>query len=276
MGAAKWKERVDQSDMILIGLGEEWKLNRVDQRMQLLEAYRAMYELIKDKDYFIITLATDALIYETNLGSQSETVARAEMDAAAKTAMSCGDRGGHSDPGDHEGAGTTADAALAAMDHLFPVKEIPLDTRWQRIVAPCGNETWKQCSLGCTKDIWESGELPEEICPHCGAPLTGNTIEASPYIEEGYLPQWNRYTRWLTKTLNRKLLILELGVGFAKPGVIRFPFEKTAFFNQKSFLCRVNEKFPQITEELTGRAEGIAENSVEWVLQNSAEGIHKN
>ena len=29
-----------------------------------------------------------------------------------------------------------------------------------RIVAPCGNETWRQCSRSCTKDIWEPGEIP--------------------------------------------------------------------------------------------------------------------
>lgn len=59
----------------------------------------------------------------------------------------------------------------------------------ERIVAPCGNETWRQCSRACTKDIWEPGEIPEDICPHCGAPLTGNTREAETYIEEGYMPR---------------------------------------------------------------------------------------
>lgn len=138
----------------------------------------------------------------------------------------------------------------------------------QRIVAPCGNETWKQCSAGCTKDIWEPDEIPSGICPHCGAPLTGNTIEAHPYIEEGYLPQWNRYTQWLTGTFNKDLVILELGAGFANPGVIRFPFEKTAFFNQGSFFLRINKTFPQTTQELHERACGVHQNSVDWMLKN--------
>ena len=106
------------------------------------------------------------------------------------------------------------------------------------------------------------------ICPHCGAPLTGNTIEAHPYIEEGYLPQWNRYTQWLTGTFNKDLVILELGVGFANPGVIRFPFEKTAFFNQGSFFLRVNQTFPQTTEELKDRAQGVHQNSVDWIIKS--------
>ena len=134
-----------------------------------------------------------------------------------------------------------------------------------RIVAPCGNETWRQCSKSCTKDIWEPGEIPDDICPHCGAPLIGNTINADQYIEEGYLPQWAVYTRWLTETLNKKLLILELGVGFQTPTVVRWPFEKTAFFNQKSYMYRINEKFSQVTVELKDRAEAVSENSVEFV-----------
>ena len=135
----------------------------------------------------------------------------------------------------------------------------------ERIVAPCGNETWRQCSKACTKDIWEPGEIPDDICPHCKAPLTGNTREAETYIEEGYLPQWQKYTRWLTMTINRELLVLELGEGFKVPTVIRWPFEKTVFFNQKSRMYRVHETLSQVTEEIKERAVSVRDNSVQWI-----------
>lgn len=135
-----------------------------------------------------------------------------------------------------------------------------------RITAPCGNETWRQCSKSCTKDIWEPGEIPDDICPHCGAPLTGNTIAASQYIEEGYLPQWHTYTAWLATTVNRKLLMLELGEGFKTPTVIRWPFEKTITYNRKAFLCRVNARFAQLPEGAAEQAVSVAEDSVAWVL----------
>lgn len=135
----------------------------------------------------------------------------------------------------------------------------------ERIVAPCGNETWRQCSKACTKDIWEPGEIPDDICPHCKAPLTGNTREAETYIEEGYLPQWQKYTRWLTMTINRELLVLELGEGFQTPTVIRWPFEKTVYFNRKAHVYRVHESLSQVTQEIGERAWAVAENSVEWV-----------
>lgn len=265
MERAEWRERLDGSQKVLIGLGGEWKLRRearewklrqgdggavrTAQEERLSRAYEALYRLIKDKDYFIITMATDAFIYESPLGSRTETVISAGPEEDMAVSCPAGD-----------------EKAIALMDRIFPKPDRPKDSRWQRIVAPCGNETWRQCSVPCTKDIWEPGEVPDDICPHCGAALTGNTMEAASYIEEGYLPQWGRYTQWLAGTLNRELVILELGVGFENPGVIRFPFEKTAFFNRRSRMYRVNETFPQITEELSGRAEGIGENSVGWIL----------
>ncbi|MDR1550352.1 MAG: hypothetical protein LBT06_17445 [Hungatella sp.] len=133
-----------------------------------------------------------------------------------------------------------------------------------RLVAPCGNETWRQCSKSCTKDIWEPGEIPQDVCPHCGAPLTGNTIEAEDYIEEGYLPQWKAYTTWLAGTLNKKLLVLELGAGFKTPTVIRWPFEKTVSINNKAHMYRIHGKFAQLPETVKGKADAVLENSTEF------------
>lgn len=143
------------------------------------------------------------------------------------------------------------------------IYDTPFDS--SRVVAPCGNVHWRQCSAACTKDIWEEGEVPDDICPHCGAPLTGNTLEADTYIEEGYLPRWEAYKRWQTGTLNRALVILELGEGFKTPTVMRWPFEKIAFFNQKARFFRIHESLHQIPKEAGERAVGISCNSVKFI-----------
>ena len=250
----KLREKYNSCSRVLIGLGEEWKVRRDDeaQQKQIRRAYEALYELIKDKDYFIVTMATDAVIFETSLGSRTEYAVMEEKKSSRP---------------EPSAADMVSGDAMERFNRLFPAPKIKKDSRWQRITAPCGNETWRQCSVGCTKDIWEPGEIPDDICPHCGMPLTGNTIEAHPYIEEGYLPQWSHYNQWLAKTLNQDLLILELGVGFAHPGVIRFPFEKTTLFNQKALLCRVHARFPQTAKELQERAVGIQKASVAWILE---------
>ncbi len=254
MGREPLQKRLDSCQKLLVGLGEEWRIQRDDQagREHICQAYDALYGMIRDRDYFIVTMATDAVIFDTPLGSREEEAASFETPASDSWNVD--------------------DETMAKLNRLFPPEKAGADCRWQRIVAPCGNETWRQCSLGCTKDIWEPGEIPDDICPHCKAPLTGNTIDAHPYIEEGYLPQWSRYNQWLAGTLGKELLILELGVGFSKPGVIRFPFERTAYFNQKAFLYRVHAKIPQTPEELRGRTEEVEENSVAWVRKKFISG----
>jgi len=83
--------------------------------------------------------------------------------------------------------------------------------------------------------------------------------------------QWNTYMRWLSGTLGHKLCILELGVGFQKPQLIRWPFEKTTLFNLNSSMVRVHSTFPQITPELkeSGRAVSVKESAVDWLLQDA-------
>ena len=145
---AEVREKIKEAQKVLIGIGKEWALrdDEKDIRFRYLSdpaqsdlkaAYEELYQLIQDKDYYIVTTLTDGAIYE-----------------------------------------------------------MPFDKN--RIVAPCGNIHWRQCSKACTKDIWEEGEVPDDICPHCKAPLTGNTLKAETYIEEGYLPRWKDYMKWQT------------------------------------------------------------------------------
>ena len=181
---AEVREKIKEAQKVLIGIGKEWALRDDEKDIRfrhlsdpsqsdLKAAYEELYQLIQDKDYYIVTTLTDGAIYE-----------------------------------------------------------MPFDKN--RIVAPCGNIHWRQCSKACTKDIWEEGEVPDDICPHCKAPLTGNTLKAETYIEEGYLPRWKDYMKWQTGTINRSLVILELGEGFSTPTVMRWPFEKIIYFNQNS------------------------------------------
>lgn len=210
-------EKIKEAQKVLIGIGKEWALRDDEKDIRfchltdpsqadLKAAYEALYDLIKEKDYYIVTTLTDGAVYE-----------------------------------------------------------MPFDKN--RIVAPCGNIHWRQCSKACTKDIWEESEVPDDVCPHCKAPLTGNTIKAETYIEEGYLPRWKDYMKWQTGTINRSLVILELGEGFATPTVMCWPFEKIIYFNRKSRLYRINESFYQLPKEAEERGVSVHENSVCWMLE---------
>ena len=153
-----------------------------------------------------------------------------------------------------------------------------------RLVSPCGSVFKLQCMNHCdgsVRDITEA-ELEdackklehnaiEEIsfgkCPICGEELCLNNVYTEKYDENGYLPDWNIYTKWLQGTLNRKLCVLELGVNLTYPSVIRWPFEKIGFFNQKASFVRVNEKLYQLTEDLKDKGISIPKNSIDWLLE---------
>ena len=72
---------------------------------------------------------------------------------------------------------------------------------------------------------------------------------------------------WLQGTIHKSVMILELGVSMKYPSVIRFPFEKVAFYNEKAMFYRVNEKLYHMTEELHDKGISVKANAYDWILQ---------
>ena len=141
-----------------------------------------------------------------------------------------------------------------------------------RIVSPCGSYSLLQCEDVCTEDIYTVSEYEKELeqgkeplCPRCGKKLLINRIGCGRYSEEGYLKKWNLYMKWLQGTLNKNVCILELGVGMKYPSVIRWPFEKVAFINQKAKFIRVHEFLPQLTEDIREKGVSLQVNPIEFL-----------
>lgn len=147
-----------------------------------------------------------------------------------------------------------------------------------RITLPCGTYDALQCMENCNdtlfsveEQLWDKvcgwiedkvslEELTEPICPNCGAALVMNQYGEPKYYEGGYLESWKKYTKWLKGTVNKKLCVLELGVGMEFPSVIRWPFEKMCFYNQKCSFWRVHSSLYQLSEEIKIRGKSIKEN----------------
>lgn len=228
------KDRFNDSDMILIGIGEsfqekfesividdknisvvdEYKRNKYITDLKddkAIEAYNVLAKLLEGKNYFVVTLCDDDKIYKSNL-------------------------------------------------------------REDRIVAPCGTYTRLQCEEVCTNEIYSVQDYIEKldngeelVCPKCGKKLIMNRIQNRKYSEEGYLKQWQLYMKWLQGSVNRKLCILELGVGMKFPSVIRWPFEKVAFINQKAQFIRVHDYLYQLTEDLKEKGVSIQMEPVDFL-----------
>ena len=96
---------------------------------------------------------------------------------------------------------------------------------YQEIAGAVKGKFYFVVTLNTDDLIYEAGFDPSLIVAPCGSDRTGNVITNGHYDESGYLPQWKAYQTWLGNTLNRELVILELGVGFEYPSVLRFPDE---------------------------------------------------
>ena len=107
------------------------------------------------------------------------------------------------------------------------------------------------------------------VCPHCGRPLVFNNVDASKYIEDEYLGIWAVYRKWLQGTVNKAVCLLEIGVGMKYPTVIRWPFEKITYYNQKAELFRIHSRLYQVTEEISGRGHGICRRPEEFLKEMS-------
>jgi len=163
------------------------------------------------------------------------------------------------------------------------IKEIGF--KEDRITLPCGTYDILQCEENCAGKLfsiedgfWNKvcdwiedraalGELKEPECPDCGRPLVMNQYGQPKYHEGGYLENWKKYTKWLQGTINRKLCILELGVGMEFPSVIRWPFEKLCFYNQKSTFWRVHSSLYQLAEEIRMRGRSVKEDPLIFLNQ---------
>ena len=264
----KIKNMINEADMVLIGIGEEFEGIKYFKNMPEYQKLQTQAEET-GKDWMIPALnryfGENAIVQEQNEGVSEET-----FYAYAKR-------------------GLKNLAELLQGKNYFVITTTTNDLVWEigfkegRVVAPCGGSLRKQCMTGkeCTVEpvmLTEEETKQLEMAIHsadlenvrlekceCGSEMLLNNIYSENYDERGYLPDWQIYTKWLQGTLNRKLCILELGVGMKCPSVIRFPFEKIGYFYQKADFIRVNQNLYHLTEELKEKGISISENAVDWL-----------
>lgn len=169
------------------------------------------------------------------------------------------------------------------------------DFAQDRMVAPCGTASYMKCDSGCFKYVYETKEVYDNIntilrkyvdevnidqkimwrelkeampqCPMCKGLMSVNIVKTNNYSQEGYREKWDSYMAWLQKTLNKKLVMIELGEGFDTPTVIRWPFEKVVNVNNKATLIRVNEKFWQVVEEIEDKSLSIKMSGIDFIKE---------
>ena len=95
-------------------------------------------------------------------------------------------------------------------------------------------------------------------CPVCGGPMNMNLRYDQFFVEDEAWHQAEvRFGEFLDRSRNSKLVLLETGVGFNTPTIIRFPFERMAREKKGRTLIRLNLDEAVVPESLGGRAIGI-------------------
>ena len=143
-----------------------------------------------------------------------------------------------------------------------------------RIFATQGDYGKIQCQRACHSKTYDAEELfhkmdaarkdcliPSELvpkCPVCGGNMAMNLRCDNYFVED---EEWHeaadRYGEFLEQIKDKKVVLLELGVGFNTPIIIRFPFEKMVRENPSYSLIRLNMDEAVVPESFGNRAIGI-------------------
>lgn len=133
-----------------------------------------------------------------------------------------------------------------------------------------------QCKKGCHPKTYDAVELFRQMdqerkdclvpaylvpkCPICGGQMEMNLRSDQYFVEdEKWQEAQQHFGEALTACEDKKTVLLELGVGFNTPTIIRFPFEKLMREHKNMSLIRLNLDEAIIPEELEERSVGINE-----------------
>lgn len=145
-----------------------------------------------------------------------------------------------------------------------------------------GDYAYLQCACGCHSKRYNDeklvkqmlgsihdGRIPSSLVPHCpvcGGSMDVNLRKNSYFVEDSaWHLQADRYTQFLKKAYCRRCVLLELGVGYNTPGIIRFPFEQMTSANSGMTLIRLNRDFPERQMKGKGQFVGMDENVIKII-----------
>ena len=159
------------------------------------------------------------------------------------------------------------------VDAQFAKAGFPHDAMF----TPQGDYGKLQCATPCDDTLYDNRELvrkmiahlnEEELlvgeadiprCPACGGYLERNLRRDDRFVESPYIGGQAAYQSFLHRSAGGKLLLLELGVGFNTPGIIRWPFERITLRYPNAFLVRVNVQDAQVPENIKRRSVELEE-----------------
>lgn len=141
-----------------------------------------------------------------------------------------------------------------------------------------GDYGMMQCAIGCHPKVYSDKETVENIlqhshdmtvdkkyvpkCPVCGGDMDVHVRKNQFFVQD---KAWNeaaqRYEHFIERYAEHgNVVLLELGIGFNTPAIIRFPFEQITYRNPHATLIRLNAEHPYGPKETAQRTIAFTEN----------------
>ncbi|MGI6755971.1 MAG: SIR2 family NAD-dependent protein deacylase [Atopobiaceae bacterium] len=153
------------------------------------------------------------------------------------------------------------------VDHQFQLAGCDKD----RLYYMQGDYGLLQCSVPCHQKTYDARPVVEEMvheqrnmrvpseliphCPVCGKPMTMNLRVNDRFVQDtGWYVARKRYEAFLDRTRGSKIVLLELGVGFNTPGIIKYPFWRYAAENKNARYVSINKGEMYVPAEIKERS----------------------
>ncbi|MBE6994832.1 MAG: Sir2 silent information regulator family NAD-dependent deacetylase [Ruminococcaceae bacterium] len=189
--------------------------------------YKELFELVKDKDYFVLTTNVDH----------------------------CFQRAGFDK---HRLFYTQGDYGLWQCSKPCHQATYDNEETVRRMVLAQGFAIGEDGALTVPEGATLKMTVPTELvprCPVCGEPMSMNLRADDTFVEdEGWHAAAERYASFLTARETQKVLFLELGVGYNTPGIIKFPFWRMTAQNPNATYAALNFGEAVTRDNIRGRS----------------------
>ena len=153
------------------------------------------------------------------------------------------------------------------VDHCF--QKAGFDK--ERLFYTQGDYGLFQCSVPCHRQTYDNEEtirrmldtqkdmrIPSDLiprCPRCGKPMTMNLRSDDTFVEDaGWQRAAKRYEQFFANHRHARLLLLELGVGFNTPVIIKYPFWQMAAKNSNVTYACINYGDTRVPKEIADKS----------------------